>query len=361
MNVLRGVAGAGLVLSLCFTALGEMHTWTSLDGKTAVAEFKSLEDGTLVLQKGTKTIRVPMAQFSAEDQAYVHQLLVDAEAEQERLREANLAKAQSMLGMNRRVEITERRWADWEDYYTESICGSKMMKFFKNERSIVDVPAKGVFISVQDAVRPPDYAPTMVRYCPSDYTGNEKLGVYIHISPGNKAVSPNSGYQEMMDKYRLVYASPNGSGNAESDMRRCALALDSLAQLRKDFDVDENRVYIGGTSGGGAESTFATFLYPQDFRAAFNSVRSFSLTSSSCLPFADNSDIREAGKNQQPFAFISGPGDSNYDYMPSTEKSFRDHDFVVRFFDIPGMKHQMASPETFEQVIKWVEANNPRL
>ena len=361
MWVLRCVAGVGLVLSLCFTAWGETHTWTSLDGKTAVAEFQGLEGDTLVLLKGTKTLRVPRAQFSAEDQAYVQQRLADAKVEQERLKVELLAKVQALLGLNRNVEITERRWADWESYYTESICGSKMLKFFKNERSIVDVPAKGVFVSVKDAVRPPDYAPTMVRYCPSDYTGDKKLGVYIHISPGNKATSPNSGYQKMMDKYRLVYASPNGSSNAESDMRRCALALDTLAQLRKDFDIDENRIYIGGTSGGGAEATFASFLYPQDFRAAFNSVRSFSLTSSSCLPFADGSDIRKAGKNQQPFAFISGPGDSNYDYMPSTEESFRDHRFVVRFFDIPGMKHQMASPETFEQVIKWVEANNPRL
>jgi predicted esterase len=361
MRVLRRVVGVGLVVGLCFAVFGEMHTWTSLDGKTAVAEFQALEDGTLVLQKGTKTIRVPLAQFSDEDQAYVHQLLADAKVEQEHLRQARLEKMQSLLGLNRGVEITERRWANWEDYYTESICGLKMLRFFKNERSIVDVADKGVFISVEDAVRPPDYAPTMVRYCPSDYDGEEKLGVYIHIAASKKAVSPSGGYQKMMDKYRLVYASPDGSSNAESDMRRCALALDALAQLRKDFDVDENRIYIGGTSGGGAESTFATFLYPQDFRAAFNSVRSFSLTSSSCLPFADDSDIRKAGKNQQPFAFISGPGDFNYEHMPRTEQSFRDHRFVVRFFDVPGMKHQMASPETFERVIEWVEANNPRL
>lgn len=147
----------------------------------------------------------------------------------------------------------------------------------------------------------------------------------------------------------------------ESDMRRCALALDALTQLRKDYNVDENRVYIGGTSGGGAESTFATFLWPQDFRAAFNSVRGFELTSSSCLPFADESDMRAASKNQQPFAFVSGPQDFCYKSMPGSEQNFRDHGFVVRFFDIPGMRHETASPETFDPVMAWVEANNPRL
>ena len=134
-----------------------------------------------------------------------------------------------------------------------------------------------------------------------------------------------------------------------------------MAQLRKDYTIDENRVYIGGTSGGGAISTFATFLYPQDFRAAFNSVRIFSLTASYCLPFADEGDIRTVQKYKQPYAFISGPDDSNYKGMPGTEANFKEHRFVVRFFDIPGMKHQMATAETFDKVIEWVEANNPRL
>lgn len=236
-----------------------------------------------------------------------------------------------------------------------------MLRFFKNEASIVDVRDKGVFVTPAEAVRPPGYQPTMFCYCPADYDGVTPIGVYIHISAGDGGVRPNSGYQQMMDKHRLVYASPNGAGNAQSDMRRCALALDTLAQLRKDFNIDEARVYVGGTSGGGAESTIAAFLYPEDFRAALNSVRSFSLTSSTCLPFADSGSIHDVQDYEQPYAFISGPGDFNYRYMPRTVESFEDHHFVVRFFDIPGMKHQMASAETFDQVIRWVEENNPRL
>jgi hypothetical protein len=350
----------GFFASICISVAAETRTWTSLDGKTAVAEFQALENGTLVLLKGGKTVRVPLKAFSEADRAYVQHRLEEMKAEQERLVREKRERFKTLLGHRSNVAITERRWTDWQDYYEESSCGSKVLDFFKNEASIVDVREKGVFVSAEHAVRPPDYAPTMFCYCPEDYGGEEKLGVYIHISAGNKGVSPKPGYQGMMDRHRLVYASPNGAGNKESDMRRCALALDALAQVRKNFNVDEARIYIGGTSGGGAESTIATFLYPEDFRAAFNSVRSFSLTSSTCLPFADPGDIRAVQDYGQPYAFISGPGDFNYKYMPRTVKSFEDHDFVVRFFDIPGMKHQMASPETFDEVIRWVEANNPK-
>jgi predicted esterase len=350
-----------VIAGLCATVQGEPRTWTSREGKTAVAEFQAVENGTLVLVKSGKTLRLPLVDFSDEDQAYARQCMAAQAASREQAEAERREKFKSLPGLRKEVPISERRWADWEDYYTESVCGKKMMAFFKNERSIVDVADKGVFVSVEEAVRPPDYAPSMITYCPEDYDSTEKIGVYIHIGAGPKAVAPNPGYCEMMDNHRLVYASPNGTSNAEADMRRCAITLDALAQLRKDFNVDENRIYVGGTSGGGAESTFATFLWPQDFRAAFNSVRSFQVTSSTCLPFADSSDIRTASKNRQPFAFISGPGDSNYPYMPRSEENFREHGFVVRFFDIPGMKHQMASPETFDQVIRWVEANNPRL
>jgi predicted esterase len=352
----RGLVLLGLVGS-CLCAQG--RTWTSLDGKTAEAEFQALEGATLLLVREAKTIRMPLDAFCEADQAFVRERMQELEAEHERLAQEQRERFRNLLGVRNHVPVTERRWADWQDYYTESLCGRKMIDFFKNERSIVDVPEKGVFVSPEEAVRPPGYAPTMDTYCPEDYDGNEKLGVYIHISAGDRAAGSKSGYQEMMRKHRLVYASPHGAGNKESDMRRCALALDVLAQLRREFVIDENRIYIGGTSGGGAESTFATFLYPQDFRAAFNSVRSFYVTSSTCLPFADEGDIREASKNKQPFAFISGPGDFNYKYMPKTEQNFLDHGFVARFFDVPGMKHQMASPETFDEVIRWVEANNP--
>lgn len=351
----------GLGLCVALSVMGAPRAWTSVDGKTAVAEFQALEGETLVLLRGNKTLRLPLSAFSEEDQAFVKARVEQLKAEEERLEREKLDRLELLLGFRSGVSVVEHRWASWRDYYEKSSCGNKTLKFFKNEASIVDVRDKGVFVSPEEAVRPSTFKPTMFCYCPPDYAGNEKLGVYIHISPGNKGTKPSAGYRAMMDKHRLVYASPNGTGNSEADMRRCALTLDALAQLRKDFNVDEARVYVGGTSGGGAESTIATFLYPEDFRASLNSVRSFSLTSSTCLPFAGSSEIRAVQDYEQPYAFISGPGDFNYAYMPRTVESFEEHNYVVRFFDIPGMKHQTASPETFDKVIQWVEENNPAL
>ncbi len=357
----RCVVAIVMLAGVCGIALAEVHVWTDTEGRTARAEFVGLEGDTLILQKGSKTIRVPLANFSEEDQAYAHEQVEKAKAEQERLAKERAEKLVSLKGYHTNVAIKERRWADWEDYYDESICGDDMKDFFEDERSIVDLKSKGVFVSVEEAVRPSGCAPTMTTYCPEDYDGTQPYGIYIHISPGGGAINPDAGYQKMMQKYHLVYASMNGTSNDDADMRRLAITLDALAQLRKDYNVDENRVYVGGTSGGGAEATMAAFLYPDDFCGSLNSVRSFSVTSSSCLPFASGSDISKSARKKLPFAFISGPGDMNYPYMPDKEQNFLDNGFKAKFFDIPGMNHETASAETFDMVMVWIEDKNPRL
>lgn len=355
------VVAVGIVVGVCCIAVGEVRTWTDNEGRTAQAEFVGLDGDTLMLRKGSSTMRVPLSAFSEGDQQYVREQVEKSKEDEQRKARENAEKTTSLKGLRYNVAIKERRWANWKDYYEKSLCGKKMMKFFEKERSIVDVEERGVFVSVQEAVRPSGYAPSMTTYCPDDYDGTKPYGVYIHISPGGGAINPDAGYQKMMKKYRLIYASPNGTSNGESDMRRLAITLDALSQLRKDYKLDENRIYVGGTSGGGAESTTAAFLYPDDFRAALNSVRSFYVTGSSCLPFADASDISKAARYHQPYAFISGPGDNNYPYMPATEQSFLDNGFRAKFFDIPGMGHDTASSETFDMVMEWVEKKNPKL
>ncbi len=358
---LRNIIAIGILVGVCSLAAGEARIWTDQEGRTATAEFVGLEGETLILKKGARTIRVPLANFSAEDQEYVHTQIEKAEAERERSEKERRETIQSLLGLIHNVAIKERRWENWKDYYTESVCGEEMLDFFENERSIVDVKDKGVFVSAKDAVRPADYAPTMTTFCPEDYDGIKPYGVYIHISPGGGCIPPDNGYQEIMKKYRLIYASPNGTSNDEADMRRLAITLDALAQLRKSYEVDENRIYVGGFSGGGAEATMAAFLYPEDFRAALNSGRGFSLTANYCLPFAVRKEIRSVQKYKQPYAFISGPNDIAYNFMPNTVDNFKEHRFVAHFFDIPGMGHETAPAEAFDEVMEWVEEENPRL
>lgn len=168
-------------------ALGEMHLWTSRDGKTAQTEFLALEDETLVLKRGAKEIRVPLESLSDSDQAYAKARATEAKVEKQRLQKEQAKQLESLKGLREKVPVTARRWDQWKSYYTESICGRKMLDFFEDERNIVDVPDKGVFVSTEHAVRPPDYAPSMTVYCPADYDGKGEMGVYIHISPGGGA------------------------------------------------------------------------------------------------------------------------------------------------------------------------------
>jgi hypothetical protein len=280
-----------------------------------------------------------------------------AVAESESERQGKLA---ALLGVRRNAPIAARRWERWQDYYEKSLFGKAMLHFFTKERSIVDDPKRGLFVSAEAAVRPSDYKPTMMVYCPQSYDGAMKMGVYIHIEPGNAAMTPSEGYQEVMDSARCIFASPNGVGNNQGDMRRVAVTLDALAQLRKDYTIDENRVYVGGTSGGGAESVLATICYPKDFRGCVDAVRDFTFLSQRCLPFAKPADVHKSKKYGQPLAFVTGPQDFNYPRIQRSIPDWKHKGFTVRLFDVPGMKHESAPPATLKEALKWIDANGPR-
>ena len=63
---------------------------------------------------------------------------------------------------------------------------------------------------------------------------------------GDGPIGLREGYEQVMDKLKLVYASPSGTSNAKSDVRRMALALDTLRVRRETADLV--RSLHGGTA-----------------------------------------------------------------------------------------------------------------
>ncbi len=348
---------ASILLSVGISVRAEERTWTSSGGATLKAELVEVKGSTVVLRSGSKQITAEIKKLSPADREYLQQVQQAKEAEQAK---QAMEKLSGLLGLRQEVPITERRWSKWQDYYFKSHFGKAMLDFFNTERSITDVVKRGLFVSAEQAVRPPDYAPSMTVYCPPTYDGKTKLGVYIHIQPTDSAMNPSEGYKRIMDEHRLVFASPNAAGNDQADMRRMALALDTLAQLRKDYPLDETRIYVGGLSGGGAESVFITLSYPDDFRGALDAVRGFDPFSDMCLPFAKPADIRKSAKYGQPLALITGAGDMNYEYIKKDVPNLKKSGFTAKLFDVPGMKHEAAPPAALEEALLWADANNPR-
>ena len=87
-------------------------------------------------------------------------------------------------------------------------------------------------------------------YVPPSYEPDKPHGIYVHISPGNNGGVPGS-YRDVLAKHRLIGIGANNSGNQVGTSSRHAYAVHAVDMLRSAYSIDEDRIYVGGFSGGG--------------------------------------------------------------------------------------------------------------
>lgn len=135
--------------------------------------------------------------------------------------------------------------------------------------------------------------------------------------------------------------------------------LDTIATLRKEYNIDDLRIFVGGVSGGGAMSAWLTVYFPE-FRGAICQVRNAYIPHEQCFPTIEQRDVRGIARRKQAFAWVTGPKDFNYKHILSSEPHWTEQKFVSKAFDIPGMKHEPAPAKALEAALTWAEeASNP--
>ncbi len=93
-------------------------------------------------------------------------------------------------------------------------------------------------------------------------------GVLVFISPGSQALHPRF-WRAPLDRHGLIFVSAENSGNEANTIdRRVPLALLAYENVRARYPLDEQRVYVGGLSGGGRVAEIVALAYPDVFRGA---------------------------------------------------------------------------------------------
>lgn len=101
-------------------------------------------------------------------------------------------------------------------------------------------------------------------YVPANYNARQSYPVVLFIAPGNEA----GGWKEweaVSKKEGIIFAAPFGVGNGVSGKKRARIALDVLDDLRRNYNVDADRTYITGFSGGGRIACAIAFALPEYF------------------------------------------------------------------------------------------------
>ncbi len=318
--------------------------WTNDAGTVIDAELGAYDGTTVTLLMNGKEFNVPVEKLSAADRDWLANW-----------KKENEERMASLVGLRQDAPITGRYGKTTDDYF-QFPKGKDVRKFYDTVTSICDDTKKGLFMNCEESVA--WERQTMLVYCPPNYRGEETpMGVYINISAGAKPIRLVDGYDKVMERRKMIYVSPSGTSNSQSDVRRMVLALDSLATLKKDYKIDADRIFVGGVSGGGAMSTWMT-IYRPEIRGAICQVRNHYIPSQGCFPTVEEGDIREITRRKQAYAWVTGPKDFNYKAILKSTPTWEPKGFIAKLFDVPGMAHQSAPAEALEEALTWAEESS---
>jgi dienelactone hydrolase len=110
---------------------------------------------------------------------------------------------------------------------------------------------------------PEGYAPAAAGSAPG-------YGLLVWVSPNRSGGVERPELRALLDQRRLLWVGANRAGNPRSTWVRAGLALDAARAMAALYDLDPERVYVAGYSGGGRVASQLAMLFPEVFRGALS-------------------------------------------------------------------------------------------
>ena len=202
-------------------------------------------------------------------------------------------------------------------------------------------------------------------YVPSSYNPSKPYGIFCFIHSGDISHLPKN-WQATIDKHNLIWVSAQNSGNKVSTYWRHCLALYGIELVKERYNIDTNRIFLGGNSGGGRAASILSIHFPDIIKGSsyhigcnfWNSVPTFKGDGRTYPGFAKGKKLKtlkEASNNY--FVFITGTKDFNLDNTKSVHKGYLDAKFKnCKLIVVDGMGHQRPPTEHFDQSLTFLDS-----
>src|SRR4051812_27757803 len=197
-------------------------------------------------------------------------------------------------------------------------------------------------------------------YIPKGYNGDSPFGLFVWVSASNKG-DVQANWKEVLDKHKLIWIGANNSGNPRTMLVRMGLAFDAVAGMKKKYKIDDQRIYVGGGSGGGKIATILGVAFPDVFRGGFYFVGSDCYRNvptkeiGHYWPKAFNAPPGQFlidSKKRSRHVFLTGEKDFNRDSTKDFAAAYKsDGSQHVTLSAVRKMGHQLPDAEWLEKGI----------
>ena len=213
----------------------------------------------------------------------------------------------------------------------------------------------------------PADAAVYTHYVPPAYKPDDKpYGLLVWIAPRDGlGIERLPKWRDACDAHRVIWVEPHHVSNPAHSVWRSFMALEAVRQARRRYNIDPDRIYLSGFSGGGRIASHTVVFFPDVFSGAFsvcgcNFWRDVPAGDNRVWPgFWRNPDmavVRRARANTR-LALLTGSADFN---QPSTkgiyEEALKDKWAHVDYFEVPSMDHKIPGGEWFEKALVALDA-----
>jgi predicted esterase len=113
----------------------------------------------------------------------------------------------------------------------------------------------------------PEYRSTDQAYelfVPASYDASQTWPLILFISAGDQPAGL-AQWRSVCERDGVLFASPHRAGNNCDMKQRVRIVLDVLDDVRRNYNIDPDRTYIAGFSGGGRIAGHIAATYPEHF------------------------------------------------------------------------------------------------
>ncbi len=202
-------------------------------------------------------------------------------------------------------------------------------------------------------------------HVPDSYKPSDNWGLFVWVSAGGGG-NLHQAWRDILEKHKLIWIGPNKVGNERAIWCRMGLAIDAAHNMKKRYDINPDRIFISGASGGGRISSMLGVCYPDIFKGGIymigcNFYKEMTAPNTGGKVWHRGytpppATILMQAKKTVSHVLLTGEKDPNREQTKIYADEFKKDGFqYVTFIDVPGMGHQPPDPQWFEKALNAIE------
>jgi hypothetical protein len=207
----------------------------------------------------------------------------------------------------------------------------------------------------EQARAPADYDSGKQRYqlfVPKNYTKDKTWPLVLFVAPGADA-GGWSVWHRVCEKQGVLFCAPYGAGNSCPPGRRCRIVLDALDDVRRQYNIDPNRTYISGFSGGARMACTIGFSLPEYFGGI--------VPIGGTNPLPKLTYLKHRIRDRLALAHVAGATDFNRkEHEDFMHPWWQGIGITSKLWIVPKTGHALPPPEVLLEVYQWLDSKLPQ-